>query len=377
MNEEKAMSMLPNATDGAVEQFYLKEDLLVTKIGILVATCVCIVFIVNDYLFFGIGPMFTQAVLARGIFAALSAGALFYTRRINTYRQHERLIYGWCGLLILLCTFINVTRQADNINFTYLNPLVVLLITIYFPGDIWKKLMFAGCLAISDLAVVIFFKTPQYSLSREVITSAYLVSLLLGFVIATRLDKFRYEQYYALVKERSMRTELEKVAYTDYLTGALNRRKFFELGDCLFNQFRENGACFSIIMLDLDYFKNLNDEFGHDAGDAFLKAFTRTIMDHKSSSDVLGRLGGEEFALLLPGVKREFATEIAERLRSLCEDNRAFFNRKLLQTTVSIGVTEVWEQDKSFQEALQRADEALYEAKRSGRNRVQLLVREA
>jgi diguanylate cyclase (GGDEF)-like protein len=371
------MSMFSNASDGAVEQFYLKEDLLNTKIGIIVAICFCLIFIRNDYVFFGIGPLFYQAVLVRVVFAVLSVGALFFLRRIKNYRQSERLVYVWCSLFILLCTYINVTRQVDNINFTYLNPLVVLLISIYFPGNIWGKTILAGCLAISDLTVVAFLKTPKYTLSFEVIAFSYLISLLLGFVIATKFRKFRYEQYYALVKEHNMRLELEKVAYIDYLTGALNRRKFFQLGEHLFNLFKENEASFSIIMLDLDYFKNLNDKFGHAAGDAFLKAFTKTVVDHKRPGDILGRLGGEEFALILPGTKLEFAIEIAERIRSLCENHKAFFNKKVLQTTVSIGVTEVWKKDKSFHNVLKRADEALYKAKRTGRNRVQLIVRDA
>ncbi|MEN6567115.1 MAG: GGDEF domain-containing protein, partial [Veillonellales bacterium] len=363
----------PNAPDSAVEQFYLKEDLLHTKIAIIVAICFCLIFIRNDYVFLGIGPLFFQAVLARVIFASLSAGALFLLRKIKTYRQHEQLVYMWCSLLILLCTYINITRQVDNINFTYLNPLVVLLIAIYLPGNIWKKIVLAGCLATSDLTIVVFLKTPKYALSSEVIASSYLLSLLLGFVIAAKFRNFRYKQYYALVKEHTLRLELEKVAYTDYLTGALNRRKFFQLGERQFNLFKESEGFFSIIMLDVDYFKNLNDKFGHAAGDIFLKSFTKTIVDHKRSGDILGRLGGEEFALILPETKLESAIEMAERLRNLSENNEAFFNKKVLQTTVSIGVTEVWTKDESFHDVLKRADDALYLAKSKGRNRVQLI----
>lgn len=371
------MSMFSNVHDSAVEQFYLKEDLFHTKIAIIVAICFCLMFIRNDYVFFGIGPQFYQAVLARVIFVSLSAVSLYFLSRIKTFRQHELLVYVWCSLFILLCTFINVTRQADNINFTYLDTVVVLLISLYFPGNVWGKSILAGCLAISDLAILVLMKTPKYTLSLDVIFVSYLIALLLGIVIATKFRKFRYEHYYALVKEHTMRLELEKVAYTDYLTGALNRRKFFQLGEHQFNLFKENETSFSLIMLDLDYFKTLNDKFGHAAGDAFLKAFTKTIVDHNRPSDILGRLGGEEFALILPETKLEFAIEIAERLRSLCENNKAFYNKKVLQTTVSIGVTEAWKKDKSFHDVLKRADEALYQAKRKGRNRVQLIVSNA
>ena len=372
------MSMFSNTPDdSAVEQFYLKEDLSHTKIAIIVTICFCLIFIRNDYVFFGISFLFYQAVLARAIFVSLSVGALFFLSKIKTFRQHERLVYVWCSFLIVLCTYINLTRQEDNINFTYLDTVVVLLISIYFPGNVRGKSILAGFMAISDLAILVFVKIPKYALSMEVIFVSYLIAWFLGIVIATKIRKFRYEQYYALVKEHNMRLELEKVAYTDYLTGALNRRKFFELGEHQFNVFEENKAAFSIIMLDVDYFKNLNDKFGHAAGDIFLKVLTKVIVDHKRSSDILGRLGGEEFALILPGTEFKFAIEIAERLRALCENNRTFFNKKVLHATVSIGVTEVWKEDKSFYDVLNRADEALYQAKNKGRNRVQLIIRNA
>ena len=108
-----------------------------------------------------------------------------------------------------------------------------------------------------------------------------------------------------------------------------------------------------------------------------MQTFTKAVVDHKCHGDIFGRLGGEEFALILPGTKLNFAIEIAERLRGFCENNKVFFNKNVLQTTVSVGVTEVWEKDKSFHDALKRADEALYQAKREGRNRVQLIVKDA
>ncbi|SDF17835.1 hypothetical protein [Sporomusa acidovorans] len=138
------MSIFSNASDSAVEQFYLKEDLLHTKIAIMAAICFCLLFIRNDYIFFGISPRFYQAVLARIIFVAISLGALVSFNRIKTYQQHEWLIYIWCSVFILLCTYINLTRQDDNINFTYLDTVVVVLITIYFPGNIVGKSILAG-----------------------------------------------------------------------------------------------------------------------------------------------------------------------------------------------------------------------------------------
>jgi diguanylate cyclase (GGDEF)-like protein len=368
------MFLISNTPDNAVEQFYLKEDLLHTRIGIITAICFCLAFIRNDYIFFGISSQFYQAVSIRAIFVSISLGALYILRKISKFQEHERLVYIWCTLLILMCTYFNATRQADNINFTYLDPVVVLLIAIYFPGSIWVKSFSAGWLSISDLLIITLLKMPKYTSSLEVIIFSYVISLFLGMVIAAKIDKFRYDQYYALLKEHSMRLELEKVAYTDYLTGTLNRRKFFELAIHQFNQFELNDVHFSIIMLDLDYFKNLNDKFGHAAGDVFLQSFTTLILNHIRPTDILGRLGGEEFAIILPETTLDYTKEIAERIRSFCETNEETFNKKTLKGTVSIGATEVSIKDHSFHDTLKRADNALYQAKRNGRNRVHLIA---
>ena len=156
------MSIFSNATDSAVEQFYLQEDLSHTKIAILVAICFCLIFIRNDYMFFGLGPRFYWAVLGRAVFVVLSVGALIFLRGIKIFRQHERLVFVWVSLYILLCNYINLTRQEDNINFTYLDTLVVVLILIYFPGNLWRKTLLSGCLALSDLVILEFIKTPRY-----------------------------------------------------------------------------------------------------------------------------------------------------------------------------------------------------------------------
>lgn len=366
------MSRFIRYTDSAVEQFYLKENLANTKIGVVAAICFCLLFVINDYIFLGTSLLFYQTVLVRLIFTTVSAGCLLLLPRLKSYQQHERLVYGWSVLLILLLACVNMSRQPDNLNFTYLDPLIVLLMLIYLPGAVGKRAVWAGCQAIGDLAILTFLKHSPYTLAWEVITCAYVLSFSLGLVIAVKLCAFRHEHYYALVKEQNLRLEMEKSAYTDFLTGAFNRRKFFQLGEELFNRFQENQEVFSLIMLDLDFFKTLNDKFGHAAGDAFLLSFSRLILQHKRAGDIMGRLGGEEFALILPVTAQDFASEIAEKIRYSCEQNKAFFNKRVLQTTVSIGVTEVRSKDRSFPEALNRADEALYQAKRRGRNQVRL-----
>lgn len=162
--------------------------------------------------------------------------------------------------------------------------------------------------------------------------------------------------------------ELNKYATTDSLTGCFNRRQFFQLSDVEISKAKRRDCRLSIIMMDIDHFKQINDQYGHAAGDLALTSLTQACQSACRDSDILGRLGGEEFALCCPDADIEGATVLAERIRSQCEALRVEFDGQVFGMTVSIGVTRVTRRDVTVHEPLQRADAFLYKAKNSGRN---------
>lgn len=164
-----------------------------------------------------------------------------------------------------------------------------------------------------------------------------------------------------------LREELEYLATHDSLTGVLNRRAFMEVAELELARCRRSGHVMSILMMDLDRFKQLNDTHGHLVGDQVLCDLTERIALLLRRSDRLGRFGGEEFVLLLPETNREAAAVVAERIRAAVEKAG-----KLPSYTVSIGVACNVVSDTSLDALLARADAALYEAKADGRNRVVL-----
>lgn len=168
-----------------------------------------------------------------------------------------------------------------------------------------------------------------------------------------------------------MQQELVRLATTDGLTGALNRRHFLERGNEEVGRTRRLGRSLSVLMLDIDHFKNINDTYGHPAGDEAIRTNVRTTRHIVRGCDVLGRLGGEEFAVMLPDTSRDGALIVAERLRrSLAVTAVEPGGVKPFNFTVSIGVAWLAEEDRGIDDILARADEALYRAKRGGRNRV-------
>jgi len=165
--------------------------------------------------------------------------------------------------------------------------------------------------------------------------------------------------------------ELEKAAYIDALTGLYNRKHFTELAEAdIQRAVRMNQPIFTA-MLDIDFFKKINDTYGHTAGDMVLKATAETIHQSIRSYDLLGRYGGEEFILLLAVAEDADIHKLAERIRKNMERNVINYEGEEIKITCSIGVAKILEAD-TLKTAIVKADEALYTAKNSGRNQVKL-----
>lgn len=174
-----------------------------------------------------------------------------------------------------------------------------------------------------------------------------------------------------LTDRKALERKLEHQARTDMLTGLNNRRHFFELAGQELTRSRRHGKPFSLLMLDLDNFKSVNDTYGHHIGDVALQMLSGVATRTLREIDILGRLGGEEFAGLLPETTGTQALEVAERLRLAVERAAVTLeDGSPLYVTVSIGIASLQTADVDVDTVLKRADAALYQAKHSGRNRV-------
>lgn len=164
--------------------------------------------------------------------------------------------------------------------------------------------------------------------------------------------------------------ELAVLAQTDPLTGALNRRTFFSLAEREMGRRRRTGCDIAVLALDIDHFKRINDTHGHSAGDRVLAQFADQIGQTIRVQDVFARLGGEEFALILPDASLGQAVETGDRLRRIVEQTPIHTDSGSIRITVSMGAAIVNSGEPDVEPALRRADKALYRAKNCGRNRV-------
>lgn len=230
-------------------------------------------------------------------------------------------------------------------------------------------------IAIRDPAQVL--RTWHQQNQRITLLFGLIVLISAGALVAYQ----RWAQRMQRAAEQAEKT-LRNMAFHDPLTQALNRRAFTHALQQELERARRASGTAALLMLDVDYFKRINDRFGHDVGDQVLQTLVHTLQQQLRQIDVLGRLGGEEFAVLLPQTPLEGALQVAERLRAAVADitltvpaaTEEAANAPLepLRFTASLGVTVLHADNahESMNAALKRADQAMYQAKTSGRNRV-------
>jgi diguanylate cyclase (GGDEF)-like protein len=239
----------------------------------------------------------------------------------------------------------------------------------------WPKYMSIGFnLAIYAfyMAPLILGLTPITDLPIALSNQFFLIST--GIItVASQIHRRRLErrEFEAQIAQEHLLAEVQAMATIDWLTNLYNRRHFFRLGEDEIVRARRYRHPISVLMIDIDHFKAINDNHGHTVGDEVLAAIASRLSAGLRQSDIAGRYGGEEFAIVLPETDLATATQVvAERLRDAIAGHPIETARGPLQRTISVGVAGVDLDNENLLDALSRADVALYAAKHAGRNRV-------
>lgn len=204
---------------------------------------------------------------------------------------------------------------------------------------------------------------PVYDVSSLVLNSLYYFNLITVLTVMVFLSGL----YYRLVVNNERK--LRQLATTDPLTGLLNRRSLHRWAQREIRYHQKNELELAVLLCDLDHFKQVNDLFGHQTGDAVIQNFSEVLKQELRNGDYAARWGGEEFLLLLPATTANEAMVVAERIRSCLEKTSVTINDHEIFTTTTIGIAELLQKD-SFDQLVGRADQALYRGKGSGRNQV-------
>ena len=171
-----------------------------------------------------------------------------------------------------------------------------------------------------------------------------------------------------ITERKVLERQLEIAAATDFLTGVNNLRTFYELAGQEFRRFTRNGIDLSLLIIDIDYFKDINDTLGHAAGDAALRKFVAAVQANLRDQDIFARAGGDEFRILLPGTQPAGAALVAERIRIAVSQITVSNPKGSVMLSISAGICACLPGDESLDDVTRRADTALYKAKAAGRN---------
>lgn len=189
------------------------------------------------------------------------------------------------------------------------------------------------------------------------------------FTYSTLMPVIATSGFLLMCGER-LNKDLSRLAMIDPLTGVFNRRTMTEMANKAIAASKRHDRALSLLILDIDHFKRINDQFGHEAGDMALCRFVELVHEVMRESDVLARIGGEEFVLILPDSDERTAIGVAERIRQQLEDSNFSISGWTVPLRVSIGVGTLGPEISNLETLLRETDHAMYEAKRSGRNRV-------
>lgn len=294
---------------------------------------------------------------------------LIYLLAFSELARLSRWVMEIAAMSIMLsCALTIVVRRIHSPLMT-IYTLSVLFFTqsslAFLLGSAWNHMWWLAHAIFATGFMALSYGVIQAFLTTGSFTRVYSQTELIEQVQA---EKARTDD--ALLKLQRAHDELAIFAATDSLTGCSNRREFEARGMAEVARAKRSGTPLSFVTIDLDYFKQINDRHGHRAGDEVLRAFVALVKMTLRTSDLVGRIGGEEFALILPDTPLEGATMVAERLRQLTDSEVVPFAGTHIRFTVSLGVAQYDPNGGTYESVIEAADSRMYRAKQEGRNRV-------
>ena len=350
--------------------FHLKDDIRQSSFYIIIAAASVLGMSALDAIPYKDRPgPFLWMTLYRGGFALVSILVLIAIRRTASIKLYDRLIRGWLVLVILFLLLFNFTRPPDFLTSSY-DVILPFAIYIISPLPVFQSFALAFGFSTGILYIDYFHKTGIEPALLNMALIAQIIVHIIGLTSSIQIQSYRRRSFRAYIQEKDAKEMVAYLANIDPLTKSLTRRQFFHIAESEFLRFSRYRRHFSLLVLDADYFKNINDTYGHYVGDHVLKSLSLVILEQKRTQDTFGRLGGEEFSILLPETNLDQAKIVAERVQTTWAQTPCTVDGHVIYSTVSIGVTESTEQDLKFEDILRRADRLMYKAKEAGRNSV-------
>ena len=350
--------------------FHLRDDIamfIITAVCMLLAN---VIMLRVDFILYQTSmDLFYLMIPFRSIQILLSGFFLFMVRRTKQVQKFDLLVFSWLLLNVIYFSLFSFTRPADYLATTF-DLLFIFGLYLLSPLQLKQTLALSISLSLGSLYVAYHYKygVPAYIVGST--TGAHIFVHMLGLASALQIQSFKRRAFQAYASERRAHEITQDLLRSDLLTHSFSRGYFFELAQKEFKRSKDLNLPLSVLIMDLDHFKKINDTRGHHAGDKVLGWFGQFVIQHKRTQDIFGRLGGEEFGMLLPEVTLKDALTVAKRFQTAWVEIPMEVDSNVIKSTMSVGIAEFSEMDNSFDELLNRADAMMYKAKQRGRNRV-------
>jgi diguanylate cyclase (GGDEF)-like protein len=366
---------LPDKQERRYRMHFLKDDVKQATWGILLIMIPLVFFAYNDYLFYHFTSTFYYLVIIRSACLIASIGVVLALHKVRDPTYYDWIVFSWGVAGTLALVMIQANRPVEFVQSFFVDMLVIIMFFVIIPSGILFKMVAALILTTAEILALLAFKEPLSQAVANTVFFTCLAGNFTGFFISLHMYRQRRNQFRILEEEIGLQTEIARMAEIDELTGLYNRRKFLELAENEVIKCRRYDRPFSFLMLDLDHFKKVNDTYGHQAGDKVLRHFAGLVKNQLRNVDILGRLGGEEFGIVLVETHLEDARTVAERIRqTLGTEGIHIDGGNSINVTVSIGLTEVSNADCMLDHVISQADTALYRVKKEGRDNVEVFL---
>ena len=285
--------------EGDYRVFHLKNDIAQIILSFSIASISMLVTLGTDaLLFIGRPDLFMKMGCYRAGFILVSLVIMFAISKTAKVRIFDRLVLGWISFAVLSILLFNFTRPANYLT-TAFDIIVPFAIYALSPLKLSQNIMLAFAYSVGTLYVDHVFKIGVDPLTLSAATAAQFVVHALGLGSTLQIQSYRRKSFKAYMDEKDAKEMVAYMVNIDTLTKSLTRRHFFNMAQSEFQRFTRYRRPLSALVLDIDLFKNVNDTYGHHAGDIVLRSFSLVAIEQKRVQDTFGRLGGEEFGLLL------------------------------------------------------------------------------
>lgn len=359
----KIINYMGEFTDHMLEEEFFQQDMkkslrfinpLVLALGVLNT-----LFLIPDYFLIHNPNTFTLIAIGRMLFVIFVLGLFFRLKHMKDFK----VVANWLTVYEIMCIllFLFVFFQYESPNYLIQAfGVMVIIIAVFMVPNRW-----INSIAVSLFVSLSFIIMSIYSI-ENIQVSEFSAGIVYIFIVIILCSITAYRNHYYKRLQYISSKELIRISTTDHLSGAYNRAKLDDNLEELVEYSKKNKVPFSLVFIDFDNFKSINDFYGHLTGDNVIVEFAQIIRMSIREPDIFTRWGGEEFILLLPNTNIVEAIELGERLRSKIEMHSF---KEVGRVTCSFGVVQLADDD-DIKSLLQRADQKLYFAKNKGKNLV-------